>query len=111
MKKESNTAEILGNNGEFDDAELLEGGGQDRTLMLKAAPRPRKLHLIAQGAKEIRCICCHRIRPLIGAEDSDEGWICEDCVVGMMQGQNASERESDAAQIPSFSQESAVLQT
>jgi hypothetical protein len=85
MKKERNTAEILGSDGELDDIELSEGIGQERTLILKAVPRSRRVQLIAQGAKEIRCICCGQIRPLARAEESGEGWVCEDCVPEMMQ--------------------------
>jgi LSD1 subclass zinc finger protein len=83
MKKARNTAEILGSDDELDYMELPEGEGQERTLVLKVEPRPRRIQLMAQGAKEIRCICCHRIRPLAGAEECDEGWICEECVPGL----------------------------
>ena len=85
MKKARNTAEILGSDGEFDDIELSEGGDQKRTLILKAVPRLRRVQLIEQGAQEMRCICCHQIRSLAGAEESEEGWICEDCAPDMMQ--------------------------
>ena len=85
MKKGRNTAEILGGDGEFDDIDLSEGEDQERKLILKAAPRSRKGELIARGAKEIRCICCHQIRPLEGAEEFDEGWACEVCMPQMMQ--------------------------
>ena len=85
MKKARNTAEILGSDGDLADTELSEGGGQERTLILKAVPRSRRVQLIAQGAMEIRCIYCDQIRPLAGAEESEEGWICEDCVPAMMQ--------------------------
>jgi len=85
MKKVRNTAEILGSDDELDDIDLSEGGGQERTLILKAAPRSRRVQLIAQGAKEIRCICCYQIRPLARAEESEDGWICEDCAPEMMQ--------------------------
>jgi LSD1 subclass zinc finger protein len=85
MKKGRNTAEFLGSDGELDDLEVSEGGGQERTLILKAVPRSRRVQLITQGAKEIRCICCDQIRPLAGAEESEEGWICEDCLPKMMQ--------------------------
>ena len=40
---------------------------------------------MAHGVKEIRCSCCDGIKPLAGAEDSEEGWICEDCMLEMMQ--------------------------
>ena len=85
MKKGRNTAEILGSDGKFDGIELSESGDQKRTLILKAVPRSRRVQLIEQGAKEIRCICCHQIRPLVRAEESEEGWICEDCAPEMMQ--------------------------
>ena len=80
MKKGRNTAESLGDDGEFDDIELSDEGCQERTLILKAAPPSRRLQLIAHGAKEIRCTHCNQIKSLAGAEEADEGWICEDCV-------------------------------
>ncbi len=82
MKKGKNTAEIL-DNEEFeqdDDIELSESGYEDRTLVLKAAPPSRKAQLLALGVQEIRCSCCNRIMPLAGAEDGEEGWLCEKCV-------------------------------
>jgi len=79
MKKGRNTAEILSSDGELDDIKLSESIDQERMLILKAAPRSRRVQLIAQGAKEMRCVCCDQIRPLAGAEESEEGWICEDC--------------------------------
>ena len=80
MEKGTNTAEIFSNDDGLDDIDLSEGGGHERTLILKAAPRSRKVQLIAQGARLIRCICCHQIRPLVVAEESEDGWICEDCI-------------------------------
>jgi hypothetical protein len=80
MKKGRNTAENLGSDCELDDIELLDVEYQERTLILKAAPPSRRAQLMAHGVKEIRCTCCDRIRPLAGAEESEEGWICEDCV-------------------------------
>ena len=85
MTKGRNTAEILDSNGEIDDIELPEGGDQGRILILKAVPRSRRVQLIAQGAKEIRCICCDQVRPLAGAVESEEGWVCENCVSGTVQ--------------------------
>jgi hypothetical protein len=85
MKKGRNTAKILGSDVELDDIELSDGGGQERTLILKAVPRSKRVQLIEQGAKEIRCICCGQIRPLAGAEESEEGWICENCLPEIMQ--------------------------
>ncbi|WP_028893356.1 hypothetical protein [Syntrophorhabdus aromaticivorans] len=87
MKKARNTAEILGSDSAYDDVELYEGGGEERTLILKTAPRSRRIQLMAQGAKEMRCVCCNRIKPLAGAEESEEGWICEDCVPEMIREQ------------------------
>jgi hypothetical protein len=83
MKKAKNTAEILGTDDELDEIELPEGGSQERLLILKTAPRSRRVQLIAQGAREIRCISCVQIRPLAGAEETEEGWICEDCMPKM----------------------------
>jgi LSD1 subclass zinc finger protein len=80
MKKGKNTAEILGSDDDFDDIDLSEETGSERILILKAAPRPRRIQLIAQGAREIRCSLCRQIRPLAGAEETDEGWVCEFCV-------------------------------
>jgi hypothetical protein len=80
MKKAKNTAEIIVSDDELDEIEVLEGGGQERLLILKTAPRSRRVQLIAQGAKEIRCISCVQIRPLAGAEETEEGWVCEDCM-------------------------------
>jgi hypothetical protein len=80
MKKGRDTAEILGADNGLDDIELSEDGGHERTLILKAAPRSRRVQLIAHGAKLIRCICCHQIKALAEAEESEDGWICEDCI-------------------------------
>jgi hypothetical protein len=79
MEKRRNMAEILGDDGEIDFSKLPDTGSQERTLIFKAAPRSRRGELIARGAKEIRCLYCRHIKPLAGAEESDEGWICEDC--------------------------------
>jgi hypothetical protein len=53
---------------------------QDRTLVLRKEPLPRKKYLIAAGVKEIRCICCVRVKPLQSSEELGEGWICKDCL-------------------------------
>jgi hypothetical protein len=94
MKKTRNTAEIFGDD-ELDDIELSEDGDKERTLILKAAPRSRRVQLIAQGAKEIRCICCFEVRPLARAEESEEGWICEDCIRELKQEPNYAGRKKD----------------
>jgi hypothetical protein len=80
MKKGRNTAENLDNDDMLDDRELLDNAYQERTLVLKAAPPSRRAQLIAHGAIEIRCLSCRQIRPLAGAEESEEGWICEYCL-------------------------------
>ena len=85
MKKGSNTAEILGDDDGLDDMELSDGERQERTLILKAEPASRKVQLMARGVKEIRCTRCGQIRPIAGAEESEEGWICGDCLPEMIQ--------------------------
>jgi LSD1 subclass zinc finger protein len=80
MEKGRDAAEILVGDDGLDDIELSEDGGHDRTLVLKAEPRSRRVQLIARGAKLIRCICCHQIKPLAESEESEEGWICEHCI-------------------------------
>jgi hypothetical protein len=75
-----NAAEGHEKEREFEEAELPDDGYQDRTLILRKEPLPRKVMLMATGVKEIRCICCVRIRPIAGAEEFGEGWICEDCL-------------------------------
>jgi hypothetical protein len=85
MKKGRNAAEILDSNDEFDTIEPLDDERQEKTLILKAAPPSIKAQLIAHGAIEIRCGRCNQIKPLAKAEESDEGWICGDCVREIMQ--------------------------
>jgi hypothetical protein len=65
---------------ELEEAEPSDEECLDRTLVLRREPLSRKVHLIAAGVKEIRCIACGRIRPIAGAEELGDGWICEDCV-------------------------------
>jgi LSD1 subclass zinc finger protein len=80
MKRGRNAAQILRS-----DSELNNSGDQERILILKAVPRSRKVQLMAQGAKEIRCMYCHQIRSLTGAVESEEGWVCDDCAPETMQ--------------------------
>ena len=80
MTKGRNTAEILGDDDWLDDMELSDRECQERTLILKAEPASRKVQLMARGVREIRCTRCHQIRSIAGAEQSEEGWICEDCL-------------------------------
>ena len=79
MRRGKNTAEIL-DDYELDDIDLSGEEYQERTLVLKAAPPSRREQLLAHGVVEIRCICCGHVKPLAGAEDAKEGWVCEDCV-------------------------------
>jgi hypothetical protein len=67
----------------LDEVELIEEC-EDRTLVLRRDPLPRKMGLIAAGAKEIRCISCNCVRPLAGAQEYGEGWLCEDCQTSVM---------------------------
>jgi hypothetical protein len=80
MAKGRNTAEILDNDDELHDIDLADNQYQERTLILKAAPPSRRAQLLAHGAIEIRCLCCSQIRPLAGAEEFEEGWVCKACV-------------------------------
>ena len=80
MKKERNMAEVLANDDGLDDMEVSEYGNQDRTLILKSEPSSRRVKLMAEGAKSIRCICCCQVKLLAEAEESEGGWVCEDCV-------------------------------
>jgi hypothetical protein len=80
MTKGRDTAEVLGDDGGLYDVELSDGERQERTLPLKGEPTWRKVHLMARGVKEIRCDRCGQIRPIAGAEQSEEGWMCEDCL-------------------------------
>ena len=65
---------------ELAETELTDQECEDRTLVLGKEPPSRKVQLMAAGVKEIRCICCVRIRPIAVAEEFGEGWICEDCL-------------------------------
>jgi hypothetical protein len=85
VKKDKNTAHIIDSDCEPDNIDLLDYKCEERTLVLKTVPRSRRTQLMAQGVREIRCSCCDRIRPLAGAEDSEEGWICEDCLMELME--------------------------
>jgi hypothetical protein len=83
-ERKRNTAEIPVEVCEPDDIEQSGNENQEGALILKAAPRSWKARLMADGVKEIRCTCCRQIRPLAGAEDFEEGWVCEDCLLEMM---------------------------
>jgi hypothetical protein len=81
MAKGKNTAEVLDNDEELGGMELSDNQYEERTLVLKAAPPSRRAQLMAHGAIEIRCLRCSQIKPLAKAEESNEGWICGDCMV------------------------------
>ncbi len=80
MKKARNTIKVPQYDEETEELELPDAGRQDRTLILNREPPARKGQLMAYGVKEIRCISCIRIRPIAGAEEYGDGWICEDCL-------------------------------
>jgi hypothetical protein len=94
MKKGRNTAEILDSDGEFDDAELSDNQYQEKALILKAAPPSRREQLMAHGAIEIRCVRCDQIKSLAKAEESEEGWVCEDCMTAKKQKPKYSRQKS-----------------
>lgn len=81
MAKGKNTAEVLDSDEVLEDIELWDNQYQERTLILKAAPPSRRAQLMAHGAVEIRCIRCQQIKSLAKAEESEEGWICGDCIM------------------------------
>ena len=78
MKSKRNVAKGREEEWEFEEPEPPDE--EDRTLVLGKAPRPRKVMLLAAGVKEIRCIRCAQIRPIAGAEELGERWICGDCL-------------------------------
>jgi len=84
MRKGRNTAEVL-DDYELDDIDLSYSEYQERTLVLKTAPPSRREQLLAHGVVEIRCILCDHIKPLAGAEDAEEGWVCQDCAREVME--------------------------
>jgi hypothetical protein len=84
MKKGNNAAEVLEMDDEMEELEIPGGEYDDRTLVLKKEIPPRKVQLMAHGVREIRCLCCNQIRPIAGAEEIEEGWICEYCMAEMM---------------------------
>ncbi len=80
MGREKHAARRLDEERESGEMEPPDPELQDRTLVLRKEPLPRKVQLMAAGVKEIRCIGCLRIRPIAGAEELAEGWVCEDCL-------------------------------
>jgi hypothetical protein len=80
MGRKLNTAKGREEEWAFEEADAADAEYQDRTLVLAKEPLPRKVQLMAAGVKEIRCIRCNRVKPIAGAEELGEGWICEDCL-------------------------------
>ena len=80
MTNKKSVANIHEEEWDFEETGLPDEVCLDRTLVLRREPLPRKVHLMAAGVKEIRCISCSRIKPIAGAEELGEGWICEDCL-------------------------------
>ena len=84
MKKGRNTARIFDHDDELDYRDVPEDDRwQEKRLIIKSEPPSRRVHLIALGAIEMRCISCDEIKPLARAEESGDGWICEDCLRAM----------------------------
>lgn len=90
MQRKTNTAKQYKEEPRFEEAEPLDQDWQDRTLVLRKEPPPRKMQLMAAGVKEIRCVACIRIRPIAGAEEFGDGWICEDCLSDAMEEQRCA---------------------
>jgi hypothetical protein len=80
MTNKKGIANIHEEEWELEETGLPDEVCLDRTLVLRREPLPRKVHLMAAGVREIRCISCGRIKPIAGAEELGEGWICEDCL-------------------------------
>jgi hypothetical protein len=80
MGKKKNTGEAAAPEWELEDVELPDQNCVDRVVVLRKEPLSRKTMLMHAGVKEIRCIYCVRIRPIAGAEELGDGWICENCL-------------------------------
>lgn len=65
---------------ELEETEAYDQEFQERTLVLRREPLPRKVHLMASGVQQIRCISCMQVKPIAGAEELGEGWVCGDCI-------------------------------
>ena len=85
MKQGKRAAPILQHSEEIDYSEITDRGPHEERLILKKEPPARREQLMAHGVKDIRCICCMRVRPIAGSAESAEGWICEDCISEMME--------------------------
>ncbi len=64
---------------ELDDMELAGEERQARMLSFASEFRYRKAHLMDRGVKEVRCAGCNQIRPIAGAEQVKQGWMCDAC--------------------------------
>jgi hypothetical protein len=80
MRKNKKTVEAAAPEWELEDVELPDQNNVDRVVVLRKEPLSRKAMLMHAGVKEIRCIYCVRIRPIAGAEELGDGWICENCL-------------------------------
>ncbi len=79
MASRKNVATIA-NGYDLDDMEQPGGERQARMLLFTSEFRYRKAHLMNRGVKEIRCAGCNQIRPIAGAEQVEQGWLCEACL-------------------------------
>jgi hypothetical protein len=80
MGKKRNGVKPEAQEWDSEDAELSDQEYADRVVVLRKEPIPRKVRLMDAGVKEIRCVHCVRIKPLAGAEELGDGWICGDCL-------------------------------
>jgi hypothetical protein len=80
MGRKRKVSEVREEDWQFEEDEQPGQEYENRTLVLRKEPLPRKASLMASGVKEIRCLCCIRIKPIEGAEELGEGWICNDCL-------------------------------
>ncbi len=55
----------------------------ETVLVIKKEPLPRKVRLMHDGVKAIRCISCLRIALIASAAECGDGWICGDCLSDM----------------------------
>ena len=82
MSRKMNAAGRQEEEYEIEETPEAELEYQDRTLVLRKEPLPRKVQLMAAGVQEIRCLNCVRVKPIAGAEEVGDGWICADCLSG-----------------------------
>jgi hypothetical protein len=75
-----NAVERASQEWELEDTEPSDVVCLDRVVELRKEPPSRKMQLMHAGVKEIRCVHCVRVKPIAGAEELGDGWICGDCL-------------------------------